>query len=84
MWLAKLKIAVIQKDAAALQKLLRDVPQFQEQREREEALYLLKEATLQMEKLKEETAASMRTIRKNLEFLRATDGRTSENLDIRL
>lgn len=84
MWLNKLKIAVIEKDAVALQKLLSGVPQLKEKKEVEEALYLLKEATLQMQKLRDETLVSMQQMRKNLDFLRATDVRSSKNLDIRL
>lgn len=84
MWLDKLKIATIEKDVASLEKLLRDVPELKEKREREEALYLLKEATLQMQKLKDETLVSMQQMKKNLDFLRATDSRSFKNLDIRL
>lgn len=84
MWLNKLKIATIEKDVASLEKLLRDVPELKEKREREEALYLLKEATLQMQKLKDETLVSMQQMKKNLDFLRATDSRSFKNLDIRL
>jgi hypothetical protein len=84
MWLDKLKIATIEKDVASLEKLLRDVPELKEKKEREEALYLLKEATSQMQKLKDETLISMQQMKKNLDFLRATDSRSFKNLDIRL
>ncbi len=84
MWLDKLKIATIEKDVASLEKLLRDIPELKEKREREEALYLLKEATSQMQKLKGETLISMQQMKKNLDFLRATDSRSFKNLDIRL
>jgi hypothetical protein len=36
-----------------------------------------------MSKLKEETKASMKQIKKNLDFLRSTDIPTSKKLDIR-
>ena len=84
MWLDKLKIAVIEGDVASLQKLLSDVPELKEKREREEALYLLKEATSQMQKLKDETLISMQQMKKNIAFLRSTDSRSFKNLDIRL
>lgn len=84
MWLDKLKIATIEKDVASLEKLLRDVPELKEKKEREEALYLLKEATSQMQKLKDETLISMQQMKKNFDFLRATDSRSFKNLDIRL
>lgn len=84
MWLDKLKIAVIEGDVASLQKLLSDVPELKEKREREEALYLLKEATSQMQKLKDETLVSMQQMKKNIAFLHSTDSRSFKNLDIRL
>ncbi len=84
MWLGKLKIAVIEGDVASLQKLLSDVPELKEKREREEALYLLKEATSQMQKLKDETLISMQQMKKNIAFLHSTDSRSFKNLDIRL
>lgn len=83
MWLTKLKIAIIEKNPDALSKLLDDIPQLQSPKEIEEAVYLLKEATALMSKLKEETKASMKQIKKNLDFLRSTDIPTSKKLDIR-
>lgn len=83
MWLTKLKIAVVEKNPDALSKLLGDVPQLEDKKEIEEAIYLLKEATALMNSLKDETEASMKLIKKNLDFLRSTDIPTSKKLDIR-
>ncbi|MBW6488267.1 hypothetical protein [Sulfurimonas sp.] len=83
MWLNKLKIAIIEKNPNALGKLLDDVPQLQDPKEIQEAIYLLKEATSLMESLRDETKASMKQIKKNLDFLRSTDIPTSKKLDIR-
>jgi hypothetical protein len=83
MWLTKLKIAIIEKNPDALSKLLDDIPQLQSPKEIDEAVYLLKEATALMNNLKEETKASMKQIKKNLDFLRSTDIPTSKKLDIR-
>ena len=84
MWLNKLKIAIIEKNPNALGKLLDDIPQLQSSKEIEEAIYLLKEATSLVESLKDETKASMKQIKKNLDFLRSTDIPTSNKLDIKL
>lgn len=84
MWLGKLKIAVIENDAASLQKLLSDVPQIEDKKEMQEALFFLKEATFQMQKLKDETLISMQQMKKNIAFLQSTDSRSFKNLDIRL
>lgn len=83
MWLTKLKIAIVEKNPNALNKLLDEIPQIESQKEIEEAIYLLKEATALMESLRDETKASMKQIKKNLDFLRSTDIPTSKKLDIR-
>jgi hypothetical protein len=84
MWLTKLKIAIVEKNPDALNKLLDEIPQLENQKEIEEAVYLLKEATALMESLRDETKASMKQIKKNLDFLRSNDIPTSKKLDIRL
>lgn len=83
MWLNKLKIAIVEKNPNALSKLLDDIPQLQSPKEIEEAIYLLKEATALMNSLKDETKASMKQVKKNLDFLRSTDIPTSKKLDIK-
>ncbi len=83
MWLNRLKIAIVEKNPDALAKLLDDVPQLQDPKEIEEAIYLLREATSLMERLKDKTKASMKQIKKNLDFLRSTDIPTSKKLDIK-
>lgn len=83
MWLNKLKIAIVEKNPDSLSKLLSDVPQLESQKKIEEAVYLLKEATALMNSLKDETKISMNLIKKNLDFLRSSEIRTSKKLDIR-
>lgn len=83
MWLTKLKIAIIEKNADALNGLMEDVPQLKDKKEIEEAIYLLKEADRLIHTLKDETSASMKQIKKNLDFLRSNDIPTSKKLDIR-
>lgn len=83
MWLDKLKIAVIEKNGDAIGKLLDDVPELKDKKEIEEAVYLLREASKVVYALREETSASMKQIKKNLDFLRSTDIPTFKKLDIR-
>lgn len=83
MWLTKLKIAIIEKNADALNGLMEDLPQLKDKKEIEEAIYLLKEADRLIHTLKDETSASMKQIKKNLDFLRSNDIPTSKKLDIR-
>ena len=83
MWLTKLKIAIVEKNVDAIDKLLDDLPQFSDAKEIEQAIYLLKETSNIIESLKGSASESMKQIQKNLKFLRATDIPTSKRLDIR-
>ena len=83
MWLTKLKIAVVEKDADKLSKLLDDVPKLEEQEDIENAIYLLREASELMHTLKDDTASTMRQVEKNLSFLRSTQEDKKPTLDIR-
>ncbi|DAB28360.1 MAG: hypothetical protein A2513_05545 [Sulfurimonas sp. RIFOXYD12_FULL_33_39] len=83
MWLNKLKIAVVEKNIDSLGKLLDNIPQLESKKEMEEALYLLREASEIVHTLKDKTSASMKQIKKNLDFLRSTDIPTYKNLNIK-
>ena len=48
----------------------------------EQAMYLLREVAELLYTLKDETADSMKQIRKNLQFLRSTEVKASTKLDI--
>jgi predicted translin family RNA/ssDNA-binding protein len=82
MWLTKLKIAIIERDTKSLDTLLHNLPQLEEPKEIEEAIYLLVEAKNLITSLQDETSKSMKQIAKNLQFLRSTDIPTSRNLDM--
>jgi tetrahydromethanopterin S-methyltransferase subunit B len=82
MWLNELKIAVVEKDVKQLSVLLENIPVLSDAKEIESAIYLLKEATVIVEALKDETAASMLQIKKNIDFLDATRNDKQNKLDI--
>ncbi|QOY55935.1 hypothetical protein HUE87_11925 [Candidatus Sulfurimonas marisnigri] len=84
MWLTRFKIAIIEKNIDKLNELMEELPKLEEKREIEEAIYLLREASELIYTLKDETSASMKLIKKNLQFLRSTDIPTSKKLDIKL
>ena len=84
MWLTKLKIAIVEKNPQALDALMDDIPNLSKIEDLEMAVYLLKEATELMHTLKDDTELSMTKIKKNLQFLRSTEVRTSKKLDIKL
>jgi hypothetical protein len=83
MWLTKLKIAIIEKNTDTLSKLMDDIPQLEGEKDIEEAIYLLREATELAHTLQDKASASMKQIKKNIGFLRSTDIPTSKRLDIR-
>ena len=83
MWLNKLKIAIVEKDTDVLDKLLDEVPKFTDITDTKEAMYLLREASILIHTLKDETSSSMKQIKKNIDFLRSTEAPKISKLDIR-
>ena len=83
MWLTSLKIAIVEKNTDSIDKLLDEIPELTDPQEIEEAVYLLREASKLLHTLKDQTSASMKQIKKNLQFLRSTDIPTSSKLDIK-
>jgi len=82
MWLNKLKIAISEKNTDAINLLLDKTPELKDTKEVEQAMYLLREVAELLYTLKDETADSMKQIRKNLQFLRSTEVKASTKLDI--
>jgi len=72
MWLNNLKIAIIEKNPAKIDDLVESIPIFDDVKDIESAAYLLKEASILMITLKDETAESLKKIRKTKDFLAST------------
>lgn len=83
MWTTKLKIALIEKNTDQLSKLMDEIPQLKDPEEMKEALYLLKEATELVIDLQSDAANSMKQIKKNIKFLKATEAPNHGKLDIK-
>ncbi len=83
MWLNQLKIAVSQKDIELLDSLLSDIPNLTDKEELDSAIVLLAQAKDIVQELQNETAASMKQIKKNLEFLKSTETTQVHRLDIK-
>lgn len=83
MWLNQLKIAVSQKDIELLGSLLSDIPNLTDKEELDSAIVLLAQAKEIIQELQNETAASMKQIKKNLEFLKSTEATKIHKLDIK-
>ena len=82
MWLKQLKIAVVQKDVEQIENLLENLPKLDDSKEIEEALYLLDQAVKIVQELKNETAASMVQMKKNIDFLNSTEAKKTAKFDI--
>jgi len=83
MWLSELKIAVIEKDTDKINSLLDNLPDLKTKEESEEAIYLLKEASNIVHALKDETASTMRQMKKNIDFLKSTQEKAPSKLDLK-
>lgn len=83
MWLEELQIAIIQKDTQRLDELLGVELKFNSTSEIESAVCLLSEASKMLHEMKSETASVMLQLKKNIDFLKSTQERSSNGLDIR-
>lgn len=72
MWINELKIAIIEKNPEKIDSLVECMPMLDDVKDMEAAAYLLKEANLLMMTLKDETAESLKKIKKTKEFLSST------------
>ena len=83
MWLTNLKIAIVEKNTDRLNELVEDIPQLEKKEDINQAIYLLKEATELVLSLQNETSTSMKQMKKNINFLKSTEHKTSNRLDIK-
>ena len=82
MWLKKLKIAIIENNTDQLNSLMDSLPQLNNSKEIEEALNLIQLAKKSVENLQNETQESMQQMKKNLDFLKATQAPSGGKFDI--
>jgi len=81
-WLNQLKVAVVQRDTELLSSLLDDIPALEDAQDIETAIYLLQEATAIMQQLKDETAVSMKQIKKNIDYLNSSVADQKSQFDV--
>ena len=81
-WLSELKVAIVSKDPQKISTLIDAMPTFEKIEEMQEALYLIKEAYLLMNELKEEVLAQREQIKKNIDFLESTAAQEKNSLDV--
>ncbi len=82
-WKNKFKLAIIQKDTDALEHLLATIPEPKNISETKEFMFLIQEALVIFQELKNETAISMQNIKKRLSFLDSTQGIKTSKIDIK-
>lgn len=82
MWLTSLKIAIVEKNTDKLTELMEDIPQLEKKEDIEQAIFLIKEATVLVQTLQNETSTSMIQMKKNINFLKSTEHKTSNRLDV--
>ena len=82
MWLNSLKIALLEQDTKKLDSLVDNLPHLEKEEDITTAIYLLKEATSLMERLKDETQSSMVHIQKNINFLQSIQSPLKRSFDI--
>jgi len=82
-WLKKFKIALVEQNAENIVMLLDDIPEFSSLAELEEAKNLVDSANELFRVLQEETQLSMIQMKKNIDFLNATQSPHTSKLDIK-
>ena len=82
MWLKEFQIALVLKDTEKLDALMQEVPAFKEAEDIDSLLSLLKEATLLVQQLKDETQTAMIQMQKNINYLKSTQERQASKFDI--
>jgi len=82
MWIQEFKIALIEENTQKLADLTEIDLEFESVEETKEAMYLIKQAEALFYKLKDETTLSMKQLKKNINFLRATEAPSVNTLDI--
>ena len=81
-WLNQLKIAIVEQDIPQLESLMDDLPALQKKEDIDSALCLLQEAITLVSNLRDNTRASMMQMKKNIDFLNATQANKTSKFDI--
>lgn len=82
MWLQEFKIALIEEDIDKLMELVDADLQFETIEEVQEAMVLIQQAEKLFAKLKDETALSLKQLKKSIDFVRSTETPYINRLDI--
>lgn len=83
MWHKQMQIALVEQDTDKLAQLIQDPLEFDTLEEMQSAQYLLAEAVKLLRTLQNETSITMKKIKQNIDFLKATQDKTRAKLDKR-
>ena len=82
MWATKLKLAIVAKDTDSVEALLESIPKFDTLDDAQEVLFLLREATILVHTLQDETAVSMKRVKKNIDFIKSNQVKPANTLNL--
>lgn len=83
MWHKEMQIALVEKDTDKLSELIQRPLEFETLEEMQSAQYLFAEAAKLLHTLQDETSYAMKKIKKNIDFLKATQESSTSKLDKR-
>jgi len=83
MWHKKMQIAIVEQDADAIEELIAEPLEFETLEQMREAQYLLAEASALIHTLKDKTAQTMQQLKKNIDFMKVSEKKSPNRLDIR-
>jgi len=86
MWLKALEIAIVEKDVQKIEALLNESlshETFATVDEMKKAQYLLLEASKLLNELKNQSEATMKQLKKNMDFMKVSEQKSPNRLDIR-
>ncbi len=82
MWLKKLQLAIIEQNPELIDTLVREMPKFESVDDMKRAAALVSEALKLLHRLKNETASSLKQLKKHKDFLESTMQSQKNRLDI--
>lgn len=83
MWHKEMQIALVEQDTDKLAQLIQKPLEFETLEEMQSAQYLLAEAVKLLKTLQNETSLTMKKIKQNIDFLKATQDKSTSKLDKR-
>lgn len=81
-WFDALEIAIIEKDPQKISDLINSLPSFETLDEMKKAQYLLAEARLVIDTMREEAGSAMIHLKKHIDFLKSTQNVCENKFDV--